>query len=163
MKNFNASLIAFFVFMAIVLIQIAIAYFVIMTLPDWSSRGQFGDIFGVVNALFSGLAFAALIYTVILQREDLAIQKEELKKTEKSQKRTEEFLSQQANSAKLTAELSAATTILAHVNKELDALLNHAWTEDSPAQVRYEVLIAKKELLTSHLDALYSSIRQIEQ
>ena len=32
-------------------------------------RGQFGDMFGAVNALFSGLAFAGLILTLILQRK----------------------------------------------------------------------------------------------
>lgn len=31
------------------------------------SRGTFGDLFGAVNALFSALAFAGLIYTIILQ------------------------------------------------------------------------------------------------
>lgn len=38
------------------------------------SRGTFGDMFGAVNALFSGLAFAGLIFTISLQRKDLAIQ-----------------------------------------------------------------------------------------
>ncbi|OMC72997.1 hypothetical protein BK121_08795 [Paenibacillus odorifer] len=37
-------------------------------------RGTFGDMFGAVNALFSGLAFAGLIFTIHLQRKDLAIQ-----------------------------------------------------------------------------------------
>jgi hypothetical protein len=34
-------------------------------------RGQFGDQFGAVNALFSGLAFAGIIFTLFLQRRDL--------------------------------------------------------------------------------------------
>ncbi len=34
-------------------------------------RGQFGDQFGAVNALFSGLAFAGIIFTILLQRSDL--------------------------------------------------------------------------------------------
>ena len=45
--------------------------------PDW--RGTFGDQFGAVNALFSGLAFAGLIYTIILQRRDLELQRNDLK------------------------------------------------------------------------------------
>lgn len=36
-------------------------------------RGQFGDTFGAVNALFSGLAFATLIYTMLLQRKELKL------------------------------------------------------------------------------------------
>ena len=35
-------------------------------------RGQFGDKFGAVNALFSGFAFAGIIITLLLQRRDLA-------------------------------------------------------------------------------------------
>lgn len=46
-------------------------------------RGQFGDMFGAVNALFSGLAFAGLIITLILQREELSLQRDELKQTRK--------------------------------------------------------------------------------
>ena len=42
-------------------------------------RGAFGDQFGAVNALFSGLAFAGLIYTIILQRKDLKLQRKEMK------------------------------------------------------------------------------------
>lgn len=56
----------------------AVAYF---ALPDWEKRGQFGDIFGAVNALFSGLAFAGLIFAILLQREDLELQRQELKLT----------------------------------------------------------------------------------
>jgi hypothetical protein len=33
--------------------------------------GQFGDLFGAVNALFSGLAFAGLIVAITLQRKEL--------------------------------------------------------------------------------------------
>lgn len=42
------------------------------------ARGTFGDQFGAVNALFSGLAFAGLIYTIILQRHDLKLQRRDL-------------------------------------------------------------------------------------
>lgn len=40
-------------------------------------RGTLGDMFGVVNAVFTGLAFVGVVLTVILQRNDLKIQKEE--------------------------------------------------------------------------------------
>lgn len=36
-----------------------------------TERGVFGDQFGMTNALFSGLAFLALIVTLILQHEEL--------------------------------------------------------------------------------------------
>lgn len=40
--------------------------------------GEFGDLFGSINALFSGLAFAGLIYTIILQKQELSLQRKEL-------------------------------------------------------------------------------------
>ena len=46
--------------------------------PDISARGQFGDSFGVVNALFSGLAFAGVICAIIFQQKELALQRQEL-------------------------------------------------------------------------------------
>lgn len=43
--------------------------------------GTFGDMFGAVNALFSGLAFGTLIYTMLLQRRELSLQRQELAAT----------------------------------------------------------------------------------
>lgn len=37
-------------------------------------RGEFGDMFGGLNALFSGLAFAGVVYALLLQRKDLQLQ-----------------------------------------------------------------------------------------
>lgn len=45
------------------------------------SAGTFGDQFGAVNALFSGLAFAGVIYAVILQSKELELQRSELEQT----------------------------------------------------------------------------------
>lgn len=39
---------------------------------------MFGDSFGALNALFSGLAFAGLIVTLIMQKDELSMQREEL-------------------------------------------------------------------------------------
>ena len=46
-----------------------------------TDQGTFGDMFGAVNALFSGLAFAGLIVTLLYQKEELKLQREELKET----------------------------------------------------------------------------------
>lgn len=59
---------------AMYLLNFSMIFFV----ADKDVRGTFGDQFGAVNALFSGLAFAGLIYTIILQRRDLALQRKDL-------------------------------------------------------------------------------------
>ena len=57
-----------------------------------SDRGTFGDKFGAVNALFSGLAFAGLIVTLLYQKEELKLQREELAQTREELKgQREEF------------------------------------------------------------------------
>lgn len=45
--------------------------------------GEIGDIYGSVNAIFSGLAFAGIIITILLQRKELKSQREELEDTRK--------------------------------------------------------------------------------
>jgi len=44
----------------------------------WAMRGQFGDQFGAVNALFSGWAFAGMVLAIFLQRKELSLQRDEL-------------------------------------------------------------------------------------
>ncbi len=43
--------------------------------------GVFGDSFGIITSMFSGLAFAGMIITILLQREELGLQREELRET----------------------------------------------------------------------------------
>ena len=45
----------------------------------FEQRGIFGDMFGAVNAVFSGLAFAGIIISLYLQRIDLKNQFEEFR------------------------------------------------------------------------------------
>lgn len=60
------------------------------------NAGEFGDMFGAVNSLFSGLAFAGIIYTIFLQRHELKLQREELTDTRKVLEGQKEQLERQA-------------------------------------------------------------------
>lgn len=62
---------------------------------DKPDRGTFGDMFGSINALFSGLAFAALIYTIFLQRRELKLHQQELEFTHQEMKAQVEQLQAQ--------------------------------------------------------------------
>ena len=88
-----------------------------------SSRGQFGDMFGAINAIFSGLALLGVVYAIFLQSEDLSLQRkeleltrEELKRTTEAQEKSGEALSRQASSLKITAKLNGLSAILQHYN-----------------------------------------------
>lgn len=48
-----------------------------------TNRGEFGDKFGAINSLFSGLAFLGLIVTLLFQKEELELQRQELSETRK--------------------------------------------------------------------------------
>lgn len=66
--------------MFVMVLVLYLANFCLIFFPyDENTRGTFGDQFGAVNALFSGFAFAGLIYTIILQRKDLKLQRRDLK------------------------------------------------------------------------------------
>ena len=69
---------------------------------DWTKSGSFGDGFGAINSLFSGLAFAGIVYTILLQRKELELQREELRETRKELKRSAD--SQEMHLAKLKEE-----------------------------------------------------------
>ncbi|MBF0376015.1 MAG: putative phage abortive infection protein [Desulfamplus sp.] len=52
-----------------------------ITLNGVDERGTFGDMFGAINALFSGFAFAGVIFAILLQRQELELQRKELELT----------------------------------------------------------------------------------
>ena len=117
MKKIILTIIAF-------ILVFSVYFFVVRNLlPVWAESGQFGDMFGGLNALFSGFAFFGVIYAILLQREELSIQRkeleltrEELKRTAKAQEKSEKALSKQAASLKITAKLNGLSAILQHYN-----------------------------------------------
>lgn len=71
----------FLICAAIFAIWIAWAFIVRAMIPNsWPNRGLSGDMFGGINALFTGLAFAGLLYTIILQKLNLVEGEKEKKR-----------------------------------------------------------------------------------
>jgi hypothetical protein len=96
----------------------AVLFFAI---PGWTERGQFGDMFGAVNSLFSGLAFAGVIFTIYLQREELSLQRKELELTRTqlarsadAQEKSEQALAKQVEALRRASQLSALSSIIDH-------------------------------------------------
>lgn len=78
-------------------------------------RGQFGDKFGFVNSLFSGLALAGIIYSILLQKKELSLQRWELKETrqEFAQQNFEStFFNLLKNQQQITNTIKATITYL---------------------------------------------------
>lgn len=55
----------------------------LISLIDPINRGSFGDMFGAVNALFSGLALFGIVLSILIQQKELNSQREELQETRK--------------------------------------------------------------------------------
>lgn len=131
---------------------------------DTVNRGTFGDMFGAVNALFSGLAFATLIYTVFLQRRELQLQREELaatrvelQRTAAAQEASELALKAQAEASEQSADLSAVNFLLNHYQSERATLQSNGRVP-LYLKARYERLKTREEKLIEILDSVYSEV-----
>ena len=147
---------------AIVLVQLGSGVLIYYCFPDWTTRGQFGDIFGAVNALFSGLAFAGLIYAILLQREDLGLQREELKltreelqRTANAQEQSEIALRAQADAAAQSARLNATNFLLEHYKSKLDGMRQGAFAVGDPRYSERQNLQTKERMLVQMLDEMF--------
>lgn len=67
----------------LVLLSICFPFIVKYFFADWAESGTFGDTFGALNALFSGLAFSGVIVTILIQKSELKLQRTEMQETRK--------------------------------------------------------------------------------
>jgi hypothetical protein len=77
--NFRAPTIAIFIaIVAIVLLYAGLIIYLTWPISEYSvaKAGVFGDSFGIVTSLFSGLAFGGIIITILLQRQELSESRE---------------------------------------------------------------------------------------
>lgn len=102
------------------------------SIKDWNILSLFGDMFGAINSLFTGLAFAGLIYTIILQKKELRLQRLELIETRKelarsalAQEKSEIALSKQVLLQNMTAQLTSLN-ILINYNTEKAERIRHS-------------------------------------
>ncbi|MFK5915574.1 MAG: hypothetical protein QM484_14500 [Woeseiaceae bacterium] len=102
-------------FFVVLILQISIALIIYSSFNSWPDRGTFGDMFGAVNTLFSGLAFAGVIYAILLQSKELELQREELKLTREELSKSASAQSDQVEIMKREAERNA-------ISSELNAL-----------------------------------------
>ena len=114
---------------AVLTIWIVAPIVVIRVLPEWPERGQFGDIFGSVNALFSGLAFVGLFWALRvqqsqleLQRDELKLQREELKLQREEMVASRRELTRQVEVQEALFRATAAQVTVASVQAKIEAI-----------------------------------------
>lgn len=111
------------IFSSLVVITIIGVIIVMSLAPDWATRGLVGDSFGLLNALYSGLAFAGLLYAILLQRQDLALQREELTLTRTELAKAAIAQESSAKAQRDLAKLNAYTALLNCKNAEISEAL----------------------------------------
>jgi hypothetical protein len=99
---------------------------VFLRFKTWDDRGKVGDMFGVANSLFSGLALAGIVTTLLLQREQLEIQRQELAVTQKelsdaevASRNAELLMKVQVDAIAHAALLTGITTLIGVYNQRL--------------------------------------------
>ncbi|MBY7786906.1 hypothetical protein KW410_12040 [Vibrio fluvialis] len=97
-----------------------------ITSYSMSSAAILGDSFGIVNALFSGLAFAGLIITILIQREELNESREifRAQKFDDAFYRILDFYRTNLNEIAITAEQEKLTgiAVLSHQLRKFQAI-----------------------------------------
>lgn len=115
---------------------------------DIKERGTFWDMFGAINALFSWLALAGIIYTMLLQRQELRLQRlelkanrEELARTATAQENSERVLRKQAENLKATAKLNALWTLINYYNhREAKFIHNTTIAQDADEKRKWYIV-----------------------
>ncbi|MBS9463351.1 hypothetical protein KIM67_13110 [Flagellimonas sp. 389] len=138
----------------VVLIWGLSAILIMTFLSEWSDRGTFGDLFGAVNALFSALAFAVLIYTIILQREEIkqnreeiVLNRKELEKSSKLQRKAQDVLIKQVEQTHLSAKMNAMRTLVDYYNNQISNPKSTEEVIERAKQKRKQIIVQIDQLI----------------
>jgi|SRR5947209_724490 len=149
-----------FIYVAVtaLLVQVLLGLAIYLLLHKWDERAYFGEMFGAVNTLFSGLALAGVVYAIFLQRRDLELQrreleitKEDLKRAALAQKKSEQSLVEQAKMMELTAKLTALNFLAGAYRNRIE-LLEKQGRESQQERSKWNEIILRLEDLTHQLE-----------
>ncbi|EIZ0309917.1 hypothetical protein HJ024_22760 [Vibrio parahaemolyticus] len=119
-----------------------------------SQSAVFGDSFGPLTALFSGLAFAGMIVTILLQRRDLALQREDVRSNRAEFRRA-------AHAQERSVRIAAITTLLDEYNaryklneESLSRVTDHSTGPALSIQRENLEIISKRGDLIRELESL---------
>lgn len=111
-KQTNPWKIGFLILAIAVVLWIGYAVAVPRFAMSWEKSNQFGGMFGGIGALFSGLALAGVVVAILMQREELALQRQESKRQSAAQELTSRAMLQQIQLMIAATKLSAHTALL---------------------------------------------------
>lgn len=135
----------FWVVIFIVVLAICISYFIILhqLAFDPLKKGVFGDAFGALTSLFTGMAFIGVIFSIVLQRRDLRASITEMKSSAKAQNKQAEILALNIRMEALKSELEYKCTLMDHSSMMLQIYNPRGDKHDVGKFRSYEVLWTK--------------------
>ena len=137
----NDDYIGMFLRIGLIIVVCTILYTIVVFLfycGESTKIGEFGDLFGGLNALFSGLAFAGVIITILMQMQELKENREVMKASVKEQKESQEALNKQLESMRISSRIDAFSS---YMN-------NTKGTDDND---KYEIAKKALKLLTEEM------------
>jgi hypothetical protein len=108
---------------------------------------SFGDSFGVLTSLFSGLAFAGMIITILLQKDELKLQREELTRS--------------SNAQETNVKLAALIALLSEYKS--DAKIFSEALEDGTVENEGLSHNGMEQAMSDSYEKQYSAVREIEK
>jgi hypothetical protein len=117
-------------------------------------KKSFNEIsFTGISSLFSALAFAGIIFTILLQRKELQLQRKELRETRKvlaktatAQEASARQFERQSNNMKMSAKLNAYNTLIENLNRTIDAM--KPYSESSNRERRKKFIIERDNYIS---------------
>jgi hypothetical protein len=119
----------------VVLVWIGVAVVQFFVFCDMETRGQFGDMFGAVNALFSGLAFAVIYRSLVTQHTEIQAQRVQFQ--------------QQVELAALTAYADLTRALWENNAKQYEKEPTEFW--GGAMKMRYEEMMKARDAFTKIL------------
>lgn len=144
--------------MAVPLFTVALyAFFLLCTTAPISElsiekAGQFGDSFGVITSLFSGFAFSGVLITLMLQRDELKLQRQEIERSKNEQAQNERLNA-------LAALLSVYHELVDKKQAELDTHLAKPTTPDSTGRVE-DALKSELDLIQRRRNKIFDELEK---
>ena len=139
------------------LVLLVVVAWVVLPVVLWQfgasvgERGQFGDMFGMVNALFSGLAFAGLFWALFLQQKQIQLQRIQLTLQRRELKLQREEM--KASRAELANQVAAQRELARVTAMQIAA---------AAGQMNIEALKLECEFVASNSDHRGTLVQQIK-
>jgi hypothetical protein len=147
----------YFFSICLLIIGIAVVYFFcVKNIFSLNQQGTFGDMYGALNAIFAGFAFAGIIITIIMQKEELMLTRKEMELTRKELEKSTVAQEQSQGALKKQLKNMELTTKMDFLNKYIVSISDNKAKKDEhyAANAILAAITEKQFLSKENLDII---------